>query len=158
MKMIRLMIKVTDSLTAGMRQAAYLCRISVAVLCIMTGFTQGANAVTGCAAAKAIDPLTQSVEQTVETQECVTTPCNPGLCTYTLNTGNGIGTFSNCGPFTTCILMGEDPPVSNPQWDEYQQGFQGMGGAMISGRCPPPQASNNYKLSCPAVSPMATSR
>jgi hypothetical protein len=142
-----------------MQRTVYLCCLSVAAFSLVAGFTPNTFALTGCKSATGINTDEYSLEDTIYGMECQTTPCaNPGKCTYTLpgggilgGGGGGIGTFKNCGPLTLCVLKGEDPPLSNPLWDEYSEGFQGLGANLISGRCPPPGSGGGYMLTCPAA-------
>lgn len=76
--------------------------------------------------------------------ECTTlpgTPCPPDACTWSAATGSyGAG----CGALTKCVLQGEDPPMTNPAWDETDSGMQGISGVEITGKCGPPGVNNLY--------------
>jgi hypothetical protein len=102
-----------------------------------------AFAVTGCAAVKGKTP------QDAPGIECPSPPCDQNACQYSLsNDGNfNNGTYSSCGPLTLCVLQGEDPPVSNPQWDESANGFMSLGSTITSGKCDPPPAGGSGSIS-----------
>jgi hypothetical protein len=75
--------------------------------------------------------------------DCPAPPCKPNACSCPGGNCN-----AGCGPITTCVLLGSDPPISDPQWDE-PFAVQGTPTAarMISGKCPPPNDSGS--TTCP---------
>ena len=100
----------------GNRMRRYGSAIMLAVLVSGGMAWRDADAKTGCTVVQGLSPT-----KTPAT-ECPSPPCKP----------NAIG------PLTQCIVNGEDPPMTDPLWDESTQGVMIMGGTMLSGKCGQP--------------------
>jgi hypothetical protein len=126
--------------SSGWSRRAFLLCLILAALYGMLGVPAHVKA-TDCAAVTGVTP------QTTAKVDCPVPPCKPNACSCYAGNCN-----AHCGPITKCVLLGSDPPITNPQWDEDWVGFPNLS-TFTSGKCPP-NASGS--ITCPATNNLTT--
>lgn len=109
------------------RRAFLSCRLFALAICIAL-FAAGKLTATDCPAIAGPPPLTPEQAPSVDGK-----PVSGSLnaCTCVLGICNGF-----CGPVTTCILQGNDPPINSEMWRQNAGGTPSHA-FFTSGKCGP---------------------